>query len=159
VQKYLVPALFMIIVGYLGWNFYTYQKQSNSNSLIPKISPSPILPSSAEPVDFTASFEIYTNGTKRIFTAAMYHNQSEDVFIQNSDPSVIYVKKAGVTWADFFATLPFSLTKECLITGTQQTFCNTDTQKLRFFVNDTEVPDALILEIHPNDILRVTYGN
>ena len=111
----------------------------------------------AKEVNFTASFEIYTLGTKRIFTAEMYHNQSADVFIQNPDPSIVTVRKDGVTWANFFGTLPFKLEKNCLLSGTGQTFCNTETQKLHFTLNNVETPDALDLEIMSGDKLVVEY--
>lgn len=108
--------------------------------------------------NFTASFEIFTNGTKRIFTATMYHDQSDAVYIQSTDPSVVYVAQSGITWDDFFKTLPFSLTKECLVTGTKQTFCSNEIQKLRFYINEIEQPNTLELEIRPNDELRVEYN-
>lgn len=108
--------------------------------------------------EFTASFEIYTNGTKRVFTQTMYHNQSSDVFIESQDPSVIYVKKPSVTWDNFFKTLPFSLTKDCLITGTKQEFCNTKSKRLNFLLNGQNTPNALDLEIQSGDKLIITYG-
>lgn len=121
--------------------------------------PSPQLSSSSTPIstDFTARFEIYTNGAKRIFTEDKYHRQSADIYIENPDPLVIHVKKSELTWSDFFSTLPFSLQKECLVTGTKQTFCNTETKKLHFYVNGQEDPDALYKVISPNDVLRVEY--
>jgi len=144
-----IVFLCFIVIGFIGWQ--SYGKQDNLNEqIVPTMTP--------EPTDFTASFEIYTNGTKRIFTAAMYHNQSPDVFIQSQNPSIVYVTKTGITWAAFFETLPFSLTKQCLITGTKQTFCTSETKKLRFFLNNIETPDALEVKIQPGDELRVTYG-
>lgn len=119
--------------------------------------PVPIPTDRAETVDFTANFEIYTNGTKRIFTQVMYHNQSADVYITSSDPSTVYIKKRDITWGDFFKTLPFSITKDCLITGTKQTFCATTTKKLRFYLNEVESPDALDLEINEGDFLKIVY--
>jgi hypothetical protein len=107
--------------------------------------------------DFTARFEIYTNGTKRIFTEDKYHRQSDDIYIENPDPLVIHVKKSDLTWNDFFSTLPFSLQKACLVTGTKQSFCNTETKKLHFYINGQEDPDALDKVISPNDMLRVEY--
>lgn len=50
-----------------------------------------------QPVVKQAAFAIYTSGTFRIFTASMYHNLSEDVFIQAENPNIIQVKKDGVT--------------------------------------------------------------
>ena len=112
---------------------------------------------SLQPTDFTARFEIFTNGTKRIFTDAKYHNQSNDVYIEKLNPQLIFIKQAGVTWSDFFSTLPFSITKDCLVTGTKQTFCTTETKKLYFYLNDQENPDVLDTIIAPNDSLRVEY--
>lgn len=148
-----ILIVFVVAVGTIGWKLYGNQRQGLPSEQAPLFVESP------GPNDFTASFEIYTNGTKRVFTAAMYHNQSSDVYIQNSNPSTVYVKKDGVTWKNFFDTLPFSLTKECLVTGTKQTFCNTETKRLRFFLNDTEVPEALDLKIQPGDFLRITFGS
>jgi hypothetical protein len=109
--------------------------------------------------DFTASFEIYTNGTKRIFTASMYHNQSEDVYITPNDPSIIHVKKPGTTWSDFFQTLPFSLTADCLTTGNGETYCSNSTQKLMFLLNGESTPNALNNQIQPGDKLVVKFEN
>ena len=113
----------------------------------------------AQPVDKQASFDIFTNGTFRVFTASMYHNLSEDVYIQADNPNLVHVKKAGITWNDFFKTLPFSLTKDCLITGSRETFCSTQTKKLKFTLNGENTPNALDLEIKQNDKLVVSYGD
>lgn len=107
--------------------------------------------------DFTARFEIFTNGTKRVFTEAKYHNQSIDAYIEKPDPHLIYIKKPGITWNDFFSTLPFSVTKDCLVTGTKQTFCTTETKKLYFYLNDQEIPDVLDKLVAPDDLLRIEY--
>lgn len=109
------------------------------------------------PIDFTAEFEIITNGTKRIFTNSMYHNQSDDVYIESSSPNTVRVKKTGIAWNDFFKTLPFSLSKDCLTTGTGQTFCTNENQTLRFILNGIETPNALSEIINPNDRLEVIY--
>ena len=108
-------------------------------------------------IDFTARFEIYTNGTKRIFTDPKYHNLTSYIYIQDTDPGLIYIKEKGVTWDDFFKTLPMSLTKDCLVTGTKQTFCSNETQKLKFFINDIEISNALEIEIKPGDFLKINY--
>ena len=147
----------LIIIVFIAIGTISLRQYNNSQKQPASISV-PTSKKSLDQTDFTASFEIYTNGTRRIFTAAMYHNQSPSVFIQDPDPSIIYVKEAGTSWSDFFKTLPFSLNKDCLVTGTKETYCNTQTKKLRFFLNDLEMPDALNLEIQPGDSLRVTYG-
>ena len=118
------------------------------------------LPSSQpqQPVDFIASFKIITNGTTRVFTNSMYHNLSEDVYINSEDSNTVHVKKSGVTWDDFFKTLPMKLTKDCLTTGTGQTFCNSETRSLKFYIKEKLEPDALDLIINPGDVLLIDYG-
>lgn len=111
----------------------------------------------SEKEDFIAYFEINTLGTKRDFSASMYHNLSPDVFIQEDEINVVHVKKKGVTWGDFFETLPMKLTKECLTTGTNETFCNTQDKRLSFFVNGYSEPNVLEQEIKPGERLLVLY--
>ncbi|MBP6979867.1 hypothetical protein KBB41_02380 [Candidatus Curtissbacteria bacterium] len=110
-------------------------------------------------VSLTANFEIEADGIKRNFSRGMYMNLSKDVYIESPESSnVVRVKKEGITWSDFFKTLPMSLAKDCLITGTKQEFCTNETKKLKFFVNDVENPDALDEVIKQDDRLRVVYG-
>jgi hypothetical protein len=105
-----------------------------------------------------AAFAIYTNGTLRQFSSAMYLNQSPDIFIEEINPNIIQVKKEGLTWQDFFNTLPFSVSPTCLTTGTGQTFCSNETTALRFFLNGTENPQLLQQLIQPNDRVLISYG-
>ena len=100
-NKYILLVIVGLIVGVvlvLGLRNGIARNLSTVNSNVDL----PQEGNSLKMVDFTASFEIYTNGTKRVFTQAMYHNQSNDVFIENPDPSLVHVKKASVTWAGFF---------------------------------------------------------
>jgi hypothetical protein len=149
----------LIIIGIGGWRLYNNQNQITPAGQTNDSEGIPVSTEVPETDDFTATFEIITNGTRRIFTSAMYQNQSTDVFIQNPDPSIVYVKKAGITWADFFETLPFSVNKTCLVTGTKQTFCSNEDKQLRFYINGLEEPNALDLKIQPGDALRITYGD
>jgi len=109
------------------------------------------------PAEFTAQFKITTNGTERIFTDQKYHNLSADVFIESEKPDVIQVKRLGVTWKEFFATLPMSLTQDCLTTGTGQTFCTNESSELKFWLNGGEAAEVLEQNIQPNDFLLVEY--
>lgn len=119
------------------------------------ISPTPFLDKA---ITKQARFAIYTNGTKRIFTDPKYHNQSEIVFIPTEAPNTIVVKRKGVTWGDFFKTLPMKVEQECLTTGTGQEFCTDTKQSLKFYVNGESVPNALNRTIEDTDTLIITYG-
>ena len=153
----------MIAIFILALISLAYYLNSIRKKTAPATSPTPttfeISPTKTEEkVDITASFEIYTNTTKRVFSASMYHNLSQDVYITADNPSIVHVKRAGITWHDFFATLPMQLSKECLVTGTKQTFCTGQEGSLRFYINDIENPNALDEIINEGDSLRVTYG-
>ena len=115
--------------------------------------------SSPAAVDINAAFAIYTNGTFRIFTAVMYHNLSEDVFIESGNPNIVQVKKNGVTWGNFFGTLPMKLTSDCLTTGTGQTFCSNEAQTLKFYINGERIENFLDAQINQNDRALISFGS
>ncbi len=114
---------------------------------------------SEEKIDKKAAFAIFTNGTFRIFSAPMYHNLSPDVFIERPKPNIIQMRKEGVTWDDFFRTLPLKIDHECLTTGTGQTFCTGKEGTLKFYINgEDSTGDALPKIINDADKLLVSFG-
>src|SRR3989344_7896627 len=153
-MKYFLAILiiFTIVASFLFLN----KPQDTSTTPIPKsVAP----PSSRANVDFSAKFLIYTNGLKRDFSAPMYHEQSIDVFIESLKPNYVKIKKASVSWQDFFNNLHFKLTKKCLTTGTRQTYCDGSGGKLRFYLNGRQDPNLLDKTIFENDEALVTFGN
>lgn len=106
-----------------------------------------------------ASFAINTHGTTRTFTDPMYHNQSEEAYITAEDPAIITIKKPGITWQAFFDTLPFEVTPICLTTGLNEVYCTNAENKLSFYLNGAEDPNALDKEINDQDTLLINYGN
>lgn len=114
---------------------------------------------SEEKVAYQASFEIFTDGLKRNFSNAKYHNQSPDIFITAEAPNIVNVKKTNITWGDFFNTLPMKLTKDCLTTGDGEVLCGSQTKTLKFYVNDIQTPNFLNEKIKSGDKAKVIYGN
>ena len=112
-----------------------------------------------EPAEKRASFLIFTNGVRRVFTAAMYHNLSADAYIEAANPAIIQVKKSGITWGRFFATLPFELSATCLVTGTGERFCNTASRSLKFYLNGERTENFLDMEIRDGDWSLISYGS
>lgn len=147
-----IIAICFIILGAVSVNIFL---KPNKDILTPTLESQ--TKTTPKLVDITAQFEIYTNGTKRIFTDPKYHKQSSEVYIELSDPSLIHVKKAGISWANFFDTLPMKLTDKCLTTGTGQVFCTNETSKLKFYINSVEQPNALNQIINQDDMLIVKY--
>ena len=68
------------------------------------------------------------------------------------------MKKTNITWNDFFSTLPFKLSQDCLTTGTNETFCTGSSGTLKFYLNGEEKPEVLNLVIESGDKLLVTFG-
>ena len=151
--KIILLALALIALGYFAFTRVTPSPITGTPSPTPQ-GPYGV---SEEPVSYEASFEIYTNGTKRIFTASMYHNLSERVYITADNPSMVFVRASGVTWGEFFETLPMELTSKCLITGTGQRFCDGEGGSLEFYINGELVGDFLEREIKDKDEALITF--
>lgn len=150
-------AVLVVAVGFI----FFFTKQEASAPSVYEESPTPKTATAPEtkPVNIQASFAIFTNGTFRVFTAAMYHNRSQDAYIEASNPNIIHIKKAGTTWDSFFSTLPFKLASDCLTTGTKETFCTGSKGELQFYLNGVKTNDALSQKIQDGDKLLVTFGN
>ena len=146
---FLVLLTAVVVGGYFLFSKKEVGSASNLATQIPQ--------ATSEEVNIEANFDIYTNGTKRVFTSSMYHNLSSDVFIESGRPNTVQVRKEGVTWNNFFETLPMELTKDCLVTGTKQTFCTGNDGVLKFYINDIEDKDALDKQIRKGDNLLVKY--
>ncbi|MBI2051593.1 hypothetical protein HYT33_02405 [Candidatus Roizmanbacteria bacterium] len=143
----------LVIAGLFALLLTNIKQQSKINTT------SPTLLSQKASVDYEASFGIFTHGAFRVFTAAMYHNQSPDVFIQADNPNIIHVKKTAIAWNDFFKTLPFKLTKDCLVTGTGEKFCTGFGGTLQFFLNGVKDDGLLDKTIQKGDRALITFGN
>lgn len=155
-KKVLVfTATLIILIGIIGLSLF-FNTPKTIQSLSQPIAQSTPTPSV---VNYTASFGIFTNGTIRIFTDKKYHTLSPDVYIEANNPSVVHVKKPGITWGDFFATLPMKVATECLTTGTGQMFCTNTNAILKFYVNGKLTPTALEKVITDGDQLVISFGS
>jgi len=153
----LIAIGFLIVIVLLLIKVFFINQTPEPEKISVSQTPTPTL-KVEKTVDYQARFAIYTNGTKRIFTASMYHNLSKDVYIEASDPSIVRVKKEGTTWMDFFLTLPFKLDKNCLTTGTKETFCTTPNATLKFYLNGTKNDKLLFTPIKNGDVALISYG-
>jgi hypothetical protein len=147
-MKFIVGLIIAIAIGAA---VFVSLNKSDQTSVAP-VTPSPT--EAPQFQSFTAHFAIFTNGTFRIFTDKKYHNQAPQVFITDINPNEVHVTQSGITWQQFFDTLPMKLTKDCLTTGTGQVFC----EDLKFFINGEIVANALDQEIKPGDKLLVSVG-
>lgn len=156
----------ILLVGSVWYTSNNRQNESSDQQIVPAnvqttstASPASTILSPTPQLPYRAYFAIFTNGTFRIFTLPMYHNLSPDVYITAETPNTITVTKTQQTWQDFFNTLPFTLSQDCLTTGTGEQFCTGPAGTLSFYLNGQNVPEALTRQLLPEDMLLVTYGS
>lgn len=150
----IVIVTFIAILSGISYNGTVARRTSG---ILPNAA-STAAPTVSQSVDYRAGFAIFTNGTFRIFTAAMYHERSADVFINAESPNIVQVKRRGTTWNDFFKTLPMILTSDCLVTGTKETFCTGDEGTVSFYLNGEKTDEFLNTEIRDGDRALVSFG-
>ncbi len=150
-KKGIILTILLLLVVSTVIYFLSGQRTRQDKTLIQKFIP--------REVNYKAGFAIFTNSTFRIFTAPMYHNLSSVVFIKADSPNIINIKEEAVTWDDFFKTLPFKLTADCLTTGTKETFCTGDSGSLKFYLNGNRVDNLLERIIQNKDRALITFGN
>lgn len=114
--------------------------------------------SSSAPTHIHAAFLLFTNETKRNFSASMYHERDSRAHLHASNPEIVHVHAPGVTWQGFFDSLPMKLTQDCLTTGTGQEFCSDSAVSLKFYLNERKAQDALSRKIKDGDKLLVSFG-
>lgn len=157
-----IAVIFILLIA--GYFLFFVSEGGLKNNKQLSSTPAPTQITQAQPsikeVNLQAFFSITTNGTKRIFTDPKYHNRSGDVYISSDNPSIVHVKKSGITWQDFFDTLPSPMRVEndCLYTGTGQVFCNSESHSLKFYLNGKKVDQVLEMEITADDRLLISFG-
>lgn len=144
-------VLLLVAIGYIVFRNIPFETKRNLAS------PTNEVVSEKVTYPLEASFEIYTNGTKRDFSANMYHELDPKAYIDPTPPYNIVIANPGTTWQEFFDTLPFSLSEDCLTTGTGQTFCNSSGASLHFYLNGVETETVLTEQIRSNDRLIIKY--
>lgn len=153
------PVIISIAIALiLVFAFILFNKSQTPKKSFQTLTPSPQNEKVNPPAGGKASFTIITGSITRSFQAEKYHNQSSDVYIENLDPTIVHVKKTGITWDDFFKTLPMTLTKDCLITGDGETLCSGKNGTLKFYLNDSETPNLLDQEIRDGDKALINFS-
>lgn len=147
----LIAIIFFLVIGSL---LFVY-REANPNAPTP--SPEAYSMPKVD-VDRRAGFAIFTNGVFRDFSNNKYHNLNSQVFITSGNPNIVVVKRSGITWDDFFKTLPMEITTDCLSTGTGQQFCSRENQTLKFFLNGIKDENLLSREIQDGDRVLISYG-
>lgn len=79
-----------------------------------------------------------------------FHDWQDDVIHRHAD---------GLTLSDFFSSLGFSLTNDCLITDDGRELCQDEGKELMLFVNGERIMDVVSYIPQDSDRILVYYGN
>lgn len=108
-------------------------------------------------VHWHADFSVTINGNRIDFNKQKYMVQSEYVHLERGDGTTIHKHATGVTLADFFESIGWELTDECLRTDTGDEYCSGDGGELRIVVNGDEIDAPGEYKIRDGDQIRVVY--
>jgi len=86
------------------------------------------------------------------------HSLHPSIHLHDGDDLVIHRHAEGVTFLDFFRSLGYDLNENCLITDSEESFCNEGNKKVLLFVNREvkEEIDSYIIE--EEDQILLYYG-
>jgi hypothetical protein len=124
-----------------------------------------------EHVHFHANFAMVVDGQRFDFSPPRYMQDvaacqadpariapEQRVHLHNSDPDVVHVHHAGVTWGHFLTNLGFGTGDGYLVTD-DGTWHRTEGERtLRFVMNGHPVPDVHNRLIRPGDRLLISHG-
>lgn len=108
-------------------------------------------------VHWHANFSVSIHGDRVNFSKERYMVRSQYVHLEGGDGTTIHKHATGVTLADFFDTVGWKLTNDCLSAANGTTYCTGDGGRLRILVDGNEVDNPDEYEIQNNDTIRVVY--
>jgi cytochrome oxidase Cu insertion factor (SCO1/SenC/PrrC family) len=108
-------------------------------------------------VHWHADFSVTINGRRVDFAKQKYMVQSEYVHLEGGDGTTIHKHATGVTLADFFSSIGWELTNECLRTDNGDEYCTGDEGELRIVVNGDEIDNPGEYKIQDGDQIQVSY--
>lgn len=83
---------------------------------------------------------------------------NEYLHLHDGVGTVVHRHKPGLSFGEFLGSLGFTLTSECLITDTEEMFCNTPDEEWEMMVNGEEqefTPNYVFTDL---DKILITYG-
>lgn len=119
---------------------------------------------SADEVHVHSDFLMVLNGEQIDFTADKYQTTSEQelaehVHLHDNVGNVIHRHAQTVTLGEFFGSLGFTLTNDCLTTDDSVQLCTGDASKLLVFVNDERIDNPSEYTNKEEDRILIYYGD
>ena len=112
-----------------------------------------------------ADFAVFVEGKQLDFSDEKYMSSEQKhlgqyLHLHDGLGSVIHRHKPGLTLGEFFATIGFTMERDCFATDTGQRTCNAGGENIwRLFVNATEQPFDPSFAFNDTDHLLLSYGS
>ncbi len=88
-----------------------------------------------------ADFKVYIDGKEIDFSRKEYNEKSSSIHLHLDNPYgpyVLHIEASNASIGMFFRSIGMELNKNCLVAGTQRSYCNSGGKRLRMFVNGEE---------------------
>lgn len=152
-----LPYFFLgIVLGLLGGTYFLTNQTDSSHPIG--------YADNDDEVHVHSDFIVYLDGQSYDFTDDKYQSKAAHVLhahvhLHDNNDDVIHRHERDITLADFFHSLGFTLTDECITTDEDETFCSGDTQKLQLYVNGEATSTIADYENKEEDQLLLYYGD
>lgn len=114
-------------------------------------------------VHWHADFALYINGERYDFNQERFFSTTDEELSENvhlHEPFlVVHVHREGTTWREFFHSLGFELTDECLTTPEGDQYCTSETERLSFIINGVRVDGLAFQDITDIDRALISFGD
>lgn len=119
-------------------------------------------------VHWHADFALYIRGERYDFNQERFFSTTEKELSENVhlhepwDANVgvhVHVHREGTTWWEFFDSLGFELTDQCITPPEGEQLCNSETERLSFILNGVRVDTLAFEDITNIDRALISFGS
>jgi len=106
-----------------------------------------------------AAFMIKLDGKAIDFSQQKYQVKSPYIHVELRDGLTLHRHATGVPFSDFLHSVNMDIKGGCFISDDGKSYCNNGSQKLRYFVNESERSSIMEYVLNQGDRMMVLYGN
>jgi hypothetical protein len=110
-----------------------------------------------------SDFVLFLGGAEVDLSADKHQSKSEQILhahihLHDNNDEIIHRHDHGVTLEEFFGSIGFDLTPDCITNDTGTLFCTDDSNELMVFVNDERVEDFVNYVNQEEDRILIYFG-
>lgn len=115
-------------------------------------------------VHWHADFALYIDGKRYNFDQDRFYSTaevklSENVHLHRPWHVVVHVHRESTTWREFFDSLGFELTDQCITLPEGERFCTSGAKQLSFILNGVRVDTLAFEDITNLDRVLISFGD